>query len=126
MMSDNEKMLLLQLILEDIRGNWAWNVEPRLTYALHLAQALKLPEHVTSIEAAIRWQHDGEFDGRCFRMAWDHGGYEDGEKVHGLTPTILQRSNAFQKAASAILTYPENRFDDWEAYLASLEEEQQS
>lgn len=115
-MDRNEKLLLLQLILEDIRGNWGWDVEPRLAYALKLAQELALPEHVSRIEAAMAHQQEGELDGRLFRCQWSWGGYEDGEQIHGLPSTIGNRSRDFQKAALGILTYPFYRFDDWEEY----------
>ena len=36
-MSKEEKILLLQLILKDIRGNWAFDLEERVEYASDLA-----------------------------------------------------------------------------------------
>lgn len=125
-MDRNEKLLLLQLILEDIRGNWGWDVEKRATMAAQLARELELPAHIKSTESYLRGVTDGDpdddMDGRFFRMAWEYGGYEDGDNVHGLPRTIMNRSEAFQTAADDILTYPEYCFDDWDAYQERDEE----
>ncbi len=115
-MDRNEKLLLLQLILEDIRGNWGWDVSKRLHAALGLAQELTLPEHIERIQLGLKDLQVGDFDGRWFRTSWDDGGYIDCEKVHGLTSTIVGRSKAFQDRACGILTYPQSCFVDWDAF----------
>lgn len=111
-MDKNEKLLLLQLILEDIRGNWGFDLEPRVDEALYLAQDLELPEFIKSIKEYKDDCANGYNDGRFFRMHYERGGYENLEELHGLSPTIIDKSDEFKKNIG-VLTYPEYRFNDW-------------
>jgi hypothetical protein len=113
-MNDREKTLLLQLILEDIRGNWAYDLDSRVLMARELAEELSLKAHQDRIDA---FEYD---DGRHFRTSYLDGGYEGMEVLHGLSQTIADKSPEFQQAA-AILTYPEYRFDDWDEYEKARE-----
>ena len=114
-MSREEKLLLLQLILEDVRGNWGWNLGSRIDSALELAIVLDLKPHISSIKEYLVNCADGDNDGRFFRMNYKYGGYENMEELHGLEPTIMDKSDEF-KSEVYVLIYPENRFDDWEEY----------
>ena len=111
-MDKNEKLLLLQLILEDIRGNWAFQVEERVDEALKIAEDLELEQFINSIEEF--WQDfvDGCEDGRCFRKHYDDGGYIGMKEVHGLEPTALDKSDEF-KSKICILTFKEDLVPDW-------------
>ena len=106
-MNNNEKCLLLQLILEDLRGNWADSVSKRQTKAISLAKELGYEELAKRIEY---WD---ETDGRYFRDEYPYG-YIDMEKLHGLSKTFKDKSEEFKKEALLYLTYPEYRFEDWE------------
>ena len=53
-------------------------------------------------------------DGRYFRDVFPYG-YEDMEKLHDLEPTFLDKSDEFKAIAEAYITYPDTRFDDWDA-----------
>ena len=108
-----EKILLLQLILEDIRGNWGWDLDDRVAEALELAVDLDLASHIESIEEFKDLCDKGDVDGRYFRCHYTDGGYEKMEELHGLEPTYKDKSDWF-KAQVTILTYPECRFKDWE------------
>ena len=114
-MDKNEKILLLQLILEDIRGNWGFNLEERYEMALDLAKELKLQNFIDSISNYIEHCKKGWDDGRYFRKSFEIGGYEGMEILHGLKKTIIDKSEEF-KCYISILTYPECRFDDWDKY----------
>lgn len=111
-MNEKEKLLLLQLILEDIRGNWAFDLERRYEMALDLSKELKLENFINSITEYIENCDNGDNDGRFFRMSYKEGGYINLEELHGLENTILDKSDDF-KAMVYVLTYPENRFKDW-------------
>lgn len=111
-MDKNEKLLLLQLILEDIRGNWGFDLEPRVDEALDLAQDLELPEFIKSIKEYKENCVCGDTDGRFFRNSYEDGGYEGMEMLHGLTPTIVDKSEMFKRNVG-ILNNPEYRFEDW-------------
>lgn len=104
-MSDNEKCLLLQLILEDIRGNWAYSVSKRQEKAILLAKELGYEELAKEIK---EWDRA---DGRYFRHNYPLG-YIGMEKLHGLSRTFNDKSEDFKKTAGLYLTYPEHRFVD--------------
>lgn len=113
-MDTKEKTLLLQVVLEDLRGNWS-DPEPRAQKALFLAKELELPVFVSSIERYIGGAKEyGDWDGRYFRTDVKNGGYNNMETLHGLPKTFADKSDEFKKEVEAILTYPEMRFDDYE------------
>lgn len=129
-MERNEKILLLQLILEDLRGNWS-NPRPRANKALEFAKELELPIFVNSIATYMSSSDSfDDWDGRFFRDSHERGGYEGMEALHGLfimkVPdwekegkeypyyTFADKSDDFKKEVEDILTYPENRFEDYD------------
>ena len=125
-MNVKEKILLVQLLLEDIRGNWghAWGEKTAEERALkakslceEIANELNDDNYIALanscdkyIESSEDW---GDWDGRWFRTAFPEG-YEGMENLHGLKPTYLDKADEFKLVAEEYLTYPENRFDDWE------------
>lgn len=114
-MSKEEKLLLLQLILEDIRGNWGWDLDIRVDEAETLATELGLEPHIDAISGFREHMEEGWADGRYFRMSYKNGGYIDMDKLHNLEPTIIDKSNEFKERAT-VLTHPDFRFEDWEKY----------
>lgn len=123
-MSIKEKILLVQLLLEDIRGNWGggWygrnaidRADKASSLCREIASELNDNNYVTlaeSCEAYIGdYYEDG--DGRFFREPFPRG-YEHMSELHGLPATYKDKSEEFQLVAKDYLTYPENRFDDWE------------
>lgn len=109
-MGDKEKIYLLQLLLEDIRGNWGWEIHPRIPFARQLAKELNLQAHVKRID-------DYDFsDGRHFRTYYHNGGYEGMDDMHGLHPTIRDKSDEFKKLVEDYITFPDSKFDDWDEY----------
>lgn len=114
-MNDNEKLLLLELVLVDLRGNWADEPWSRASYARNLAVSLKLDRFVNSIDGYLKCAEEcGDWDGRYFRYPQENGGYEGMKELHGLQYTLKDKSEEFQKEAIGILTFPEYRFDDYE------------
>ena len=111
-MNNKEKLLLLDLILQDLRGNWGFNVENRIAVAFELSQGLGLSQFIISISEFEDLYENGNGDGRFFRTTYDNGGYVGMEDVHGLPYKISGRSGEFKKE-SVVLTYPEFRFEDW-------------
>jgi hypothetical protein len=115
-MNKKEKILALQLILEDIRGNWGWNLSERVSDALDLANELSVEDSrfAEMVESIKEYKSDcanGDNDGRYFRNSFPYG-YEGMDKLHNLTKTYHDKSSEF-KADVSSLTYPENRFVDW-------------
>jgi hypothetical protein len=111
-MEKNEKMLLLDLLLQDIRGNWGWENNSRTDLALQLANELGLGEHINRINSYLRLDYR---DGRHFRIAFENGGYEGMKNHHDLEYTFNDKSEEFRKLALEYLTYPEYRFADIES-----------
>ena len=123
-MDAKEKILLVQLLLIDVRCNWGWentgnNVCSRVTKARDLCEELAnaLDDNRYLILASccdeyIRNYFD-DGDGRYFRDVFPYG-YEDMDNLHGLEPTFLDKSDEFKQIAEKYITYPDNRFDDWE------------
>ncbi|MCM3560616.1 hypothetical protein [Brevibacillus borstelensis] len=111
-MDRNEKILLLQLLLLDIRGNWGWENKSRSLKAQELADELGFEAHAEHIREYREW---GEEDGRHFRTSVNNGGYEGMDDWHGLKHTFTDKSDEFKAIAKEYLTFPEYRFDDWKS-----------
>lgn len=125
-MNVKEKILLVQLLLEDIRGNWGyWGIgkdaEDRALKAKSLceeiAKELKNDEYDQLSFSCDKYIESsrkcGDWDGRWFRDIFPYG-YENMAELHGLNPTFNDKSDEFRAVAKEYLTYPENRFEDWE------------
>lgn len=114
-MTKKEKILLLQIILEDIRGDWGLDLWNRVDKAKELAKELKLGRHIDRIEDFESHSIDyGNVDGRHFRCSYDFGGYQDMGILHGLDKTYKGKSDEFKIKALEILNYPKHCFNDWE------------
>jgi hypothetical protein len=114
-MTKEEKILLLQLILEDIRGSWVEDIEDRAEAAKKLAEELGYPHMVESIDRFKRYIEEGETDGRHFRCDFvKYGGYIGMEKLHGLEKTLEGKSKDFQWECYQELVFPEFRLEDWD------------
>lgn len=114
-MINQEKILALQLILEDIRGNWGWNLQERVDVALELATELskEYPIYEQMIDTINEYKVDcsnGDIDGRFFREKFPYG-YEGMNSEHNLKRTYYDKSNEF-KIIVGCLTYPEYSFED--------------
>lgn len=122
-MNVKEKILLVQLLLEDIRGNWGWEnhngicsrAEKAKDLCVELADSLEDDRY--SILASCCDEYIANYfddgDGRYFRDVFPYG-YENMSVLHGLESTYMDKSDEFKAMAEEYLTYPENRFDDWE------------
>ncbi len=123
-MNVKEKILLVQLLLEDIRGNWGcgWIGKDALERATkardlceEIASELNDDNYLTladSCNGYIRYYYE-DGDGRWFRAKFPYG-YENMDVLHGLESTYMDKSDEFKSVAEEYLTYPDNRFDDWE------------
>lgn len=119
-MDIKEKLLALQVILEDIRGNWGYDLEERVDKAEELVDSImkneKYSEDMEYMKESINSFRDdmkeGYADGRSFRCEYPCG-YENMDKIHGLSKTYQDKSDDFKKCVSC-LTYPQNRFEDVE------------
>lgn len=119
-MNTKEKILLVQLLLEDIRIDWSHNAESRALKAKslceELANATNNEEYMTLadfcetyVKSSKRW---GDWDGRFFRQSFPMG-YEKMDKLHGMSHTIKNRSDDFRDVTKDYLISPELVFKDW-------------
>lgn len=124
-MNVKEKILLVQLLLEDIRGNWGWQwvgkdaIERAMKardLCKEIAEELNDDNYLilaNSCDCYIRYFYsDG--DGRWFRYAFPNG-YENMDALHGLEPTYMDKSDEFKVVAEEYFTHPECRLEDWDA-----------
>ena len=132
-MNTNEKILLVQLLLEDIKdesghGKFGRNAEDRASKAESLCKEIANESHNdeyliladfcdTYIKTSKKW---GDWDGRFFRQSFPMG-YEKMNKLHGLKYTIKNKSNEFQLIVKEYMTFPELRFNDWDSFLEGTE-----
>lgn len=128
-MNVKEKILLVQLLLEDIRCDWGHgyigrNAEDRALKVKSLCEEIAnengndeftiLADFCdTYINTSKKW---GDWDGRFFRQPFPMG-YEKMDKMHGLKPTIKNKSKDFQTIAEEYMTEPDSRFNDWNDWL---------
>lgn len=129
-MNTKEKILLVQLLLEDIRdesgySKYGRSAEDRADKASSLCKEIANEsgndEYLiladfcdTYIKTSKKW---GDWDGRFFRQPFPMG-YERMNKLHNLKPTIKNKSEEFQSIGKEYMTFPELRFPDWEAYIS--------
>lgn len=124
-MDVKEKILLVELLLRDIRGNWGyWGVgrdaEERALKAKELCEEIaketcddRYNKLAASCDKYIECSKDcGDWDGRWFRSEFPEG-YENMSELHGLSYTFKDKSNEFQSVVKEYLTYPEHAFEDW-------------
>lgn len=119
-MNVKEKILLVQLLLEDVRGNWGWEkhkgfrsrVKKARELCDEIADELNDNRFLTLASRCNEYINEGD-DGRFFRNEFPYG-YENMHELHGLNYTYIDKSNAFKTIAEEYLTYPKYRFRDWE------------
>lgn len=112
-MNKNEKILLFQKLMEDIRGDWGSNLSDRIKDATDLAKELKFQK---TIDLLMEYKEEiscGDYDGRFLRCHCTDRGYIGLEKLHRLTNTIIDKSDKF-KSSLDMLNNPEYNFDDWD------------
>lgn len=112
-MSREEQIYLIQCILEDVRGNWAFQVEERVEFAKDLCEELGDKDFITLAGECAEFLSMEDKDGRFFRADFPYG-YQDMDKLHNLPHTLADKSDEFKGLADVYITYPEYRFDDVE------------
>ena len=127
-MNTREKILLVQLLLEDIRNNWdnSHKAENRALKAKSLCEEVAKETNNdgfavneftiladfcdTYIKSSKKWD---DWDGRFFRQPFPMG-YEKMDKLHNLKSTYNNKSDDFKSIVKEHITSPEFIFSDWE------------
>ena len=109
-----EKILMIELLLRDIRGNWGWELFHRAEKAKELCMSIsnEVQGMDTLANSIKEYIDEPEKDGRFFRIEYPLG-YEDMEQLHEENYNIKGKSKEFVEIAKKYLTHPEYRFDDW-------------
>ena len=108
-MSKEEKLLLLELLMRDMRGSFPHHrKDPRLLKVLELSKELELD---TLYSETQEWlEHYDYLDGRHFRDC--NMNYDKIAEMHNLKPTYKDKSYEFCREAM-IIEYKEYRFEDY-------------
>lgn len=109
-MDKSEKILLLEVLLKDIRGNWGWEHKDRTQLARTLASDLGLETHKERIKEYCESEYK---DGRHFRTSFSNGGYIGLSSLHKLEKTLQDKSKKFQELVDDYITFPKHAFDDY-------------
>ena len=122
-MTNEEKILLIELTLRDIRNNWYALVTRRIELVKKLCEEL-CSEGITEFEEfdrlydccedAINEVLYEKFDGRYFRDDFPYG-YEGIDEIHKFQKPYIfsERSTDFQKLAKEFLTCIDIYFEDF-------------
>lgn len=122
-MNTKEKILLIQLLLEDIRNNWddSHKAESRVLKAKSLceevASEINNDEFILLADFCDTYikigKRQNDWDGRFFRSPFPMG-YERMDKFHNLKHTYHNKSKDFKSVAREYIISPELIFNDWE------------
>lgn len=109
-MTEDEKIFLIECLLRDVRGNWAYSVPKRVNKAIELCEELggEFLELATHCEEFLDMDY---IDGRYFRDDFPHGYYEM-DKLYSVSRNLQDKSGEFQNLVSKLITYPEYLFED--------------
>lgn len=113
-MNKEEKILMIKLLLEDIRGNWSWENGNRDEKAYELSMQLykkTKDENWLEMSETIASYDNGD-DGRYFRDDFPCG-YLGMEKLYSITETYADKSDEFKNIVENYITFPEYAFKDW-------------
>ena len=126
-MTFEEKVLLLECVLRDIRHNWAELTKRRVNLAKKLCKDISndesTPEEMKEkfsilynccVDGRHYIEHE-DFDGRFFREDFPYG-YEEMDKIHNIPHPykLADRSDEFKKLCKEFLTCPDSIFEDVE------------
>lgn len=120
-MNTKEKILLVQLLLEDLENNWTQKPDKRAAKAKSLCEEITKETRNndylilvdfcdTYIKTGKQWD---DWDGRFFRQTFPMG-YRSMEKLHNLKRTYNNKSNDFKSVIEEFVVSPNLLFSDWE------------
>lgn len=120
-MNIREKILLVQLLLEDLENDWRQNPDKRAAKAKSLCEEItketRNDDYLiladfcdTYIKTGKQWD---DWDGRMFRQAFPMG-YRSMDKLHNLKNTYDNKSDEFKSTVKELIILPNLLFNDWE------------
>lgn len=118
-MNVKEKILLIQLLLEDLENNWTQNPDKRASKAKSLCEEItketRNNDYLILADFCNTYiktgKQFGDWDARLFRQTFPMG-YRSMEKIHNLKPTYNNRSDEFQSIVREYMVLPDLIFND--------------
>lgn len=115
-MNNEEKILLIKLLLEDIRGNWGWENGNRTELAYNLSKELYESTNNKNWDElcnCIAGYDTYKTDGRYFRDDFPDG-YIGMNVLYNISENYKDKSEEFKTMVRDYITYPESAFNDYE------------
>lgn len=110
-MNREEKILMVQCLLHDVRLDFSDQVNRRVELAINLCNELG-DDFLILVGECKDFLEDEFTDGRYFRDDFPYG-YLGMEELHGLTNTYQNRSSEFKQLFNNYINCPEYIFSDW-------------
>ena len=120
-MNTKEKILLVQLLLEDLENDCEQNPDKRASktksFCEEISNELQNENYLILADFCDTYinvgKRCGDWDGRFFRQTFPMG-YRSMEKLHNLKPTYNNKSDEFKSIVMEFVVLPNLLFDDWE------------
>jgi hypothetical protein len=117
-MTQNETIRLIEVLLRDIRANWEYYVFRRVKLAEKLCLSLENEDFKILADECISFatrEHTDSCDGRYFRAEFPYG-YEEMEKLYDQDfngKTFADKSEEFKNYVLEYVTIPSSQFEDF-------------
>lgn len=109
-MDRNEKQSLMILVMEDLRGSWAYDTVGRALEVESLAEELGYPQVAQHARQYIENCGWGDDDGRHFRTGFEVGGYMS--PPFDVIRNRADASDELIQAVDSICNFPEDALYD--------------
>lgn len=114
-MNKKEKVLFLQLIMENIVEGAGSNLHNYVEESLNIACELNFMATINKLHDFKSNMDKGVFDGKVLVCHYQEGGILNMENIHNLSRTIVDKSSSFKNNLS-LLTSPQTKFSDWKEF----------
>lgn len=106
MLSKEEKLLLLDVLLQDFCGNWgASDTRKRYPLVVQLCEELVAHYPIQEVQKNVLKFPESDFYGDgYFEFLYQKGGYEGLQELHQLPVTFLDKKHEFKVVASEYIT----------------------
>lgn len=101
-MTECEKILLIEILLLDVRLNFARRVSERVKFAKTLCVELGGDFEILAKDCD-KFLNGSSRDGRYFRRDFPHG-YQNMDVLHGLARNLQDKSSEFKKCVATYIT----------------------
>lgn len=105
-LSNEEKLLLLDVLLQDFCGNWgASDTKKRYPLVVKLCEELVSQYPIQEVQKSVLKFPEADFYGDgYFHGSYQEGGYEELQELHQLPVTFRDKKHEFKTVASEYVT----------------------